>query len=91
MATADDVNFNTVTATTSITAGTGANQVVLNNNGVNVGSHTYISDAGLNANNKVISNVADGVNPNDAVNVSQLNRTTNNVNNFGYRNCRCRR
>lgn len=85
VATADDVNFNTVTATTSITAGTGANQVVLNNSGVNVGGNTYISSTGLNANNQVISNVADGVNPNDAVNVSQLNRITNNFNNFGYR------
>ena len=32
----------------------------------------YVSNDGLNANRKVIKNVADGENPNDAVNVSQL-------------------
>ena len=57
---------------TEVTAGTGDNQVVLGNNGVQVGGNTYINNDGLNANNKVISNVADGVNPNDAVNKGQL-------------------
>ena len=57
---------------TQVTAGTGANQVVLGNDGVKVGGNTYINNDGLNANSKVISNVADGVNPNDAVNKSQL-------------------
>ena len=57
---------------TQVTAGTGANQVVLGDNGVQVGGNTYINKDGLNANNKVISNVADGVNPNDAVNKGQL-------------------
>ncbi|QIM65355.1 YadA-like family protein [Frederiksenia canicola] len=41
-----------------VTAGTGVNQVVLDDNGVNVGGKTYISNAGLNANNEVITNVA---------------------------------
>ena len=62
----DDISLN------SVTAGTGANQVVLGNDGVKVGGKTYINNDGLNANSKVISNVADGVNPNDAVNKSQL-------------------
>ena len=57
---------------TEVTAGTGDNQVVLGNNGVQVGGNTYINKDGLNANSKVISNVADGVNPNDAVNKGQL-------------------
>ena len=57
---------------TQVTAGTGDNQVVLGNDGVKVGGNTYINKDGLNANNKVISNVADGVNPNDAVNKGQL-------------------
>jgi len=57
---------------TQVTAGTGDNQVVLGNDGVQVGGNTYINKDGLNANNKVISNVADGVNPNDAVNKGQL-------------------
>ena len=55
-----------------VTAGEGDNQVVLGNDGVKVGGNTYINKDGLNANNKVISNVADGVNPNDAVNKGQL-------------------
>ena len=62
---------------TQVTAGTGANQVVLGNNGVQVGGNTYINKDGLNANSKVISNVADGVNPNDAVNKGQLDAVKN--------------
>ena len=57
---------------TQVTAGTGANQVVLGNDGVQVGGNTYINKDGLNANNKPISNVADGVKPKDAVNKGQL-------------------
>ena len=57
---------------TQVTAGTGANQVVLGNDGVKVGGNTYINNDGLNANNKPISNVADGVKPKDAVNKGQL-------------------
>ena len=55
-----------------VTAGEGANQVVLNDKGVNVGGNTYINNAGLNANGNKITNVADGVDPTDAVNKSQL-------------------
>ena len=62
----DDISLN------SVTAGTGANQVVLGNDGVKVGGNTYINNDGLNANSKVISNVADGVKPTDAVNKGQL-------------------
>ena len=57
---------------TQVTAGEGANQVVLGNDGVKVGGNTYINNDGLNANNKPISNVADGVKPKDAVNKGQL-------------------
>ena len=76
VATKDDVNFN------SVTAGTGANQVVLNNDGVKVGGNTYISDAGLNANNKKVSNVANGdvsATSKDSINGSQLYGTANSV------------
>ncbi|ERH27171.1 Hep/Hag repeat protein, partial [Aggregatibacter sp. oral taxon 458 str. W10330] len=45
----DDISLN------SVTAGTGDNQVVLNDAGVNVGGNTYINNDGLNANSKVIS------------------------------------
>ena len=55
-----------------VTAGEGANQVVLNDKGVNVGGNTYINNAGLNANGNKITNVADGVDPKDAVNKGQL-------------------
>ena len=57
---------------TQVTAGEGDNQVVLGNDGVKVGGNTYINKDGLNANNKVISNVANGVAPTDAVNKGQL-------------------
>ena len=62
---------------TQVTAGTGANQVVLGNDGVKVGGNTYINNDGLNANSKVISNVADGVKPTDAVNKGQLDAVKN--------------
>ncbi|VTX69468.1 YadA-like family protein [uncultured Aggregatibacter sp.] len=57
---------------TQVTAGTGDNQVVLGNNGVQVGGNTYINKDGLNANGNKITNVADGVDPKDAVNKGQL-------------------
>ena len=59
---------------TQVTAGEGDNQVVLGNDGVKVGGNTYINKDGLNANNKPISNVADGVKPTDAVNKGQLDK-----------------
>ena len=62
---------------TQVTAGTGDNQVVLGNDGVQVGGNTYINKDGLNANNKVISNVANGVAPTDAVNKGQLDAVKN--------------
>ena len=55
-----------------VTAGEGTNQVVLGNDGVKVGGNTYINNAGLNANGNKITNVADGVDPTDAVNKGQL-------------------
>ena len=57
---------------TQVTAGTGANQVVLGNDGVKVGGKTYINNDGLNANGNKITNVANGVDPTDAVNKGQL-------------------
>ena len=67
---------------TSVTAGSGANQVVLDNDGVKVGGNTYISNAGLNANDKKITNVANGnvsATSTDAINGSQLYGTANSV------------
>ena len=65
-----------------VTAGAGDSQVILNDNGVNVGGNTYISKDGLNANNKKVANVADGdisATSKDAVNGSQLYATNQNV------------
>ena len=56
-----------------VTAGTGTNKVVINDNGVHVGRKTYINNSGLNANNQRITNVATGTAGTDAVNVDQLN------------------
>ena len=58
---------------TEVTAGTGTNKVVINDNGVHVGGKTYINNSGLNANNQKITNVATGTAGTDAVNVDQLN------------------
>lgn len=51
----------------------------LDNNGLTIGTTTYVSSTGLNAGNKVISNVAAGEKGTDAVNVSQLNSKTGNL------------
>ena len=80
----DDTDFVTmtggaITTTGTVTAGTGANQVVIGNDGVNVGGSTYISSSGLNANSNKISNVADGVDAKDAVNVGQLSTAISGV------------
>ena len=56
-----------------VTAGTGTNKVVINDNGVHVGGKTYVTNNGLNANNQKITNVATGTAGTDAVNVDQLN------------------
>ena len=66
VATKENVTF------TSVTAGTGDSAVAISGSGVQVGGSTYISSNGLNANGKVISNVASGSANTDAVNVSQL-------------------
>ncbi len=54
----------------SITTG----ESVLNNNGLTIKDGASITKDGINAGNKVISNVADGVNSKDAVNKGQLDQ-----------------
>lgn len=50
----------------------------ISSNGVSIaGGPSMTKDNGINAGNKVITNVADGVNATDAVNVSQLNSRLN--------------
>ncbi|MBS6284782.1 MAG: hypothetical protein KH422_04850, partial [Haemophilus parainfluenzae] len=68
-ATADDVTFNKVTV--------GGNE--FNTNGLTIGNGPSMTKTGINAGNKTITNVANGVNNNDAVNVSQLNAAKSNV------------
>ena len=68
-ATADDVTFNKVTV--------GGNE--FNTNGLTIVNGPSMTKTGINAGNKTITNVANGVNNNDAVNVSQLNAAKSNV------------
>ena len=58
----------TLTGLDSVTAG----NTKIDNSGLTVGGKTYVSPSGLNANNQKITNVANGSDPNDAVNYSQL-------------------
>ena len=58
----------TLTGLDSVTA----SNTKIDNGGLTVGGKTYVSPTGLNANNQKITNVANGSDPNDAVNYSQL-------------------
>ena len=51
-----------------------------NDMGIGFGGEAYITQSGLNANDKVISNVAAGVYNTDAVNVSQLKKVSDTAN-----------
>ena len=57
----------------SVTAGS----TTINNDGLTVGGKTYVTPNGIDANNQKITNVADGSNPNDAVNYGQLQKAIN--------------
>jgi len=59
----------------SITTG----DTVLNNNGLVIKNGPSITKDGINAGNKTITNVADGVNGKDAVNVDQLNKLKDQI------------
>ena len=74
-----DIDVDTVKATT-VTTG----QTVMNNDGVKVGDKTYISADGLNANDKKVTNVADGKvekDSKDAINGGQLHQAKADINN----------
>lgn len=71
----------TVTGLSSITAG----NTTIDTNGVTVNGNTYLTDDGINANDKKITNVSDGdISPisTDAVNGRQLYQTNQNVSNL---------
>ncbi|OOF54238.1 ESPR-type extended signal peptide-containing protein [Rodentibacter genomosp. 2] len=75
-ATKDEVTFTTVNATT-----VNVGDTTINNDGLIIKNGPSITKDGLNAGNKVISNVSKGVADNDAVNVSQLKEVTSNITN----------
>ncbi|WP_445406555.1 trimeric autotransporter adhesin Ata [Acinetobacter seifertii] len=60
----------------SVTTG----NTTLNNNGLTIKDGTSITKEGINAGGKQITNVADGVNAKDAVNVDQLTKVKDNLN-----------
>ena len=49
-----------------------AGNTTISKNGLSVGARTYVTPDGINANNQKITGVANGTEPNDAVNFSQL-------------------
>ncbi|HCA5034943.1 trimeric autotransporter adhesin Ata [Acinetobacter baumannii] len=53
---------------------------VLNNNGLTIKEGPSITKQGINAGGKQITNVADGINAKDAVNVDQLSKVKENLN-----------
>ncbi|MDC4786888.1 trimeric autotransporter adhesin Ata [Acinetobacter baumannii] len=53
---------------------------VLNNNGLTIKEGASITKEGINAGGKQITNVADGINAKDAVNVDQLSKVKDNLN-----------
>ncbi|MDC5261725.1 trimeric autotransporter adhesin Ata [Acinetobacter baumannii] len=53
---------------------------VLNNNGLTIKEGLSITKEGINAGGKKITNVADGINAKDAVNVDQLTKVKDNLN-----------
>ncbi|MDC4843808.1 trimeric autotransporter adhesin Ata [Acinetobacter baumannii] len=60
----------------SVTTG----DTVLNNNGLTIKDGPSITKDGINAGGKQITNVADGINAKDAVNVDQLTKVKENLN-----------
>ncbi len=60
----------------SVTTG----NTTLNNNGLNINDGPSITKEGINAGGKQITNVADGVNAKDAVNVDQLTKVKESLN-----------
>ena len=86
VATSDDVEHGGKKYTVSLNENIEFTEVktgdtTISSNGVSIaGGPSMTKDNGINAGNKVITNVADGVNATDAVNVSQLNSRLNQSN-----------
>ncbi|WP_444826092.1 hypothetical protein [Acinetobacter gerneri] len=71
------------TSATGTTVTNGTNTTTLNASGVSITNGPSITTSGVNAGNKVISNVLAGSALTDAVNVSQLNAVKANADNLG--------
>ncbi len=69
------LSLNKTLVVDSVTAGSTS----ISNDGLKIGEKTYVSSDGLNANGQKITNVAAGEADTDAVNVSQLNATNEQV------------
>jgi extracellular matrix protein adhesin A len=72
----DDISVNTVTAKT-IKAG----DTTINDNGLTINNGPSVTKDGINAGGSRITNVAPGRDGTDAVNVNQLKKATNEINN----------
>ncbi|WP_429570941.1 YadA-like family protein [Paraburkholderia sp. JPY419] len=79
--TGNDVNFDLARdlKVDSVTMG----DTVVNNDGLTIKNGPSITTGGIDAGGKTITNVAEGVNPGDAVNMAQLTETNTNVTNLG--------
>ncbi|WP_429537026.1 YadA-like family protein [Paraburkholderia youngii] len=77
----NDVNFDLARdlKVDSVTMG----DTVVNNDGLTIRNGPSITTGGIDAGGKTITNVAEGVNPGDAVNMAQLTETNTNVTNLG--------
>ena len=79
-----NINVDNITASTVTTGNT-----TVNNSGVTIKDGPSMTTEGINAGNKTITGVADGIKVNDAVNLGQLtaldNKLSNSVNELGYK------
>ncbi|MGB3111089.1 MAG: YadA-like family protein, partial [Psychrobacter alimentarius] len=79
-----NIDVDNITADTVTTGNT-----TVNNSGVTIKDGPSMTTAGINAGNKTITGVADGIEVNDAVNLGQLsaldNKLSNSVNELGYK------
>ncbi|WP_251423698.1 S-layer homology domain-containing protein [Veillonella agrestimuris] len=74
--TVENGGVKTITDGSGVTVSNGTKSTTYGPDGIKAGNVTITSD-GINAGNTVISNVADGVNPTDAVNKGQLDAISN--------------
>ncbi|MEB3767412.1 YadA-like family protein [Acinetobacter sp. MD2] len=85
VATAKDLTVDSVKAGDTVLNNAGINignnTVVLNNAGLTIAGGPSVTVAGIDAGNKTITNIANGVNASDAVNKGQLDSAINTVSN----------